>query len=162
MIEFEKMTKSLFRIPFEPSDRPDPMETSFDLLEARVQGIINELWHGREQWQSHISDLHPIWAASLRMTAMYLNMCDAFHGCGADFMREASGDESKFVEQYQDCATGTRLGRAGCLLVRTVRMLRILGFRSPLIAIGGDAFYHGSCEETAALLAKLQKAYGRQ
>ncbi len=157
-MDLEKMTERLYRTPFGPSDRPDPIETSFDQLEARVIGVINELWQSRDQWQQHASDLHPVWLASMRMTAMYLNMCDAFHGCGADFMKEVSGNESEFVEKYQDGDVHTRRGRACFLLARTVKMLRILGFTSPLVAISGDAHYHGMCEETVGLLAALKRA----
>ncbi len=89
---------------------------------------------------------------------MYLNMCDAFHGCGADFMREVSGDDAKFVDLYQDCEAHTGRERACRLLARTVKMLRLLGFASPVVAIGGDAHYYGMCEETNALLTALKRA----
>lgn len=157
-MDLDRMTERLYGIPFDPSHLPDPMETSFDDLEARVAGVINELWRGRDQWRQNAREPRPIWPLSLRMTAMYLNMCDAFHGCGAAFMKKAvAGDESAFVEEYENCEITTRLGRASCFLARTVKMLRILGFRARVVAIGGDAHYHGMCEESVGLLAALKR-----
>ena len=157
-MDFDGMTKLLYRIPFDPSHRPDPMETSFEELEARVADVVNEMWRNQDQWKQHALDLHPIWTVSLRMTAMYLNMCDAFHGCGADFIRKAAtGDDSAFVEQHENSEIRTKLGRVSCLLARTVGMLRILGFESQVVGIGTDAHYHGMCEESSKLLAALKQ-----
>ena len=130
-MEIPEITKRLFRIPFDPVNSPDPMVAPFDPLERNVQGVLNELWDNREQWQDDVTDLHPIWIASLRMTAMYLNMSDAFHGCGGQFMEEAVGDETPFLEKYQNCEPQNKLQRACLLLARTVSMLRILGWRCP-------------------------------
>ena len=159
MIYLGSMTKQLHQIPFDPAERPDPMETSFTELETRVGGVLDELWRYRDQWTPHATHLHPVWSASLRVTAMYLNMCDAFHGCGRDFMTEAaSGDESTFIQKHEDSGLSTELGRASRLLARTVRMLRLLGFKSCVVAIGGDALYYGMCEETKEVMAKLRQA----
>lgn len=157
-MDLDAITERLHQIPFDPINRPDPMETSFGELERRVRGVIEELWRHRDQWRTHANVLHPIWPAALRVTAMYLNMCDAFHGCGKEFIIEAASGDEPFIQKHEDSDSSTALGRASRLLARTVRMLRLLGFRSSVVAIGGDAHYEGMCEETKGVLAALRQA----
>ncbi len=155
-MEFEKMTAKMWEIPWSPPNIPDPMSVSFRELEERIKPVVNELWKCKEELEDQVSELHPIWAVSLRMTVMYLNMSDAFYECGIEFMQAAS-DESSFIEKYDSSKGKNKRDRASRLLARTVKLLRVLSFQSSLISIGSDSHYSGaSCEETNQLLNKLR------
>ena len=156
-INLEELTKMLFIVPYPPSERPEPIGNSFEALEKRVTRLINYLWDNQQILEDNAQKLHPIWMASLRMTVLYLNMSNAFDGCGGEFIK-ACFKEKSFIEKYQNIEGKNRLERASCLLSKTAVLLRNLGFSNQLIAIGGDAAYYGACEETLGILDKLRNA----
>ena len=156
-INLEELTEMLFVVPYPPSERPDAMGNSFEALEKRVARLINHLWDNQQILEDNAKKLHPIWMVSLRMTVLYLNMSNAFDGCGGEFIK-ASLEEKSFIEKYQNIEGKSRLERASCLLSKTVVLLRNLGFSNQLISIGGDAAYYGVCKETLGILDKLKNA----
>jgi hypothetical protein len=155
-IMLKELTDMLFAFPWPPEERPEPMGNSFENLERRITPMIGYLWDNQQLLASP-EKLHPIWIVSLRMAVLYINMSNGFDGCGRDFMT-ATLEESSFLAEHQNNTGKNRLERASRLLSRTVVLLRKLGFRSQLIAIGGDAFYFNQCEETLGLLQNLRNA----
>ena len=156
-INLEELTEMLFVVPYPPGERPDAMGNSFEALEKRVKRLINHLWNNQQILEDNAKKIHPIWMVSLRMTVLYLNMSNAFDGCGGEFIK-ASLEEKTFIEKYQNIEGKNRLERASCLLSRTVVMLRKLGFNNQLISISGDAAYYGVCKETLDILEELRNA----
>lgn len=151
--KLDELTNMLFAFPWPSTERPEPLGNSFESLERRISPMLECLWNN-QQLLEHPEKLHPIWIVSLRMAALYINMSDAFDGCGRSFM-ESTLEESAFVDEHQNSNGKSRMERAGRLLSRTVVLLRKLGFCSPLVAIGADAFYFGRCEETLGMLQRL-------
>ena len=156
-MDFDNMTVRLWNIPWPPPDIPDPMSVPFRDLEGNIKAVVSELWKGRRELEARSPHLHPIWKASLRMTVMFLNQSDAFHGCGAKLLEEGSNEQA-FIEKYKGAKGKTERIRACGLLARTAFLLRMMGFRSPLISIGRDLHYSGVCEETRQLLTGLRAA----
>ena len=141
----------------------EPIIISFEELKERINDVISELWETKDQMELQASNLHPIWKVSLRMTVMYLNMSEAFRGCydtssGIKLIKEST-NEQLFIEKHQISNKKSKQYRASKLLARTVKLLRILGFQSPLISIGRDSHYRGSsCEETKQLLKEFNES----
>ena len=153
-ITHDELASMLFSFPWPPGERPEPMGNSFETLERRIALMIDHLWDN-QQHLANPEKLHPIWMVSLRMAVLYINMSNGFDGCGREFV-ESTQEESSFLAEHQNSNGENRLDRASRLLSRTVALLRTLGFRSPLIAIGADAFYYEQCEETLGCLQKLR------
>lgn len=152
-LDIKAVTKRLLGVPFPLTELPEPTATTYIELERRAGPLVDELWTNRTLWGQDVAALPPIWAVSLRTTAMFLNLSEAFRECDRDFVEHATKNEAAFVERYADCQGQTRCERASRMLARVVQMLRMLGFTSAIIEIGADRMYSGRCEETDRLFA---------
>lgn len=127
---------------------PDPIETPFEVIEPRFAAAINQLWACRDTWRPIALECAPLWVFPIRIMIMYLNLSDAFYGCGTAYLA-AARREDEFLARHRDAVgASSRLELASRLLARAVMLAREMGFHGKLFTGSADLHYSGACSES--------------